>query len=88
MTNYIKTVEVSGIIENRCIIRMSQSEVKDSFMFWSMETDIEVDSFACSTSALIFYDKVGYDYILDDDYITMVRMSGRVRCYQMSVNEF
>lgn len=43
-----------------------------------MDRDIEVDSFACSTSAMIFFDKVGQDYILDEDYITMVRMSGRV----------
>lgn len=89
MNCYIKNVDVSGIREDRCVITMSQSETLDSIVFWSMdEKDIEIDSFDCTPKALIFFDKKGYDYILDEGYVILVRMGGKTLAYKLSVDEF
>lgn len=65
---YIKSVDVSGMKnkEKRCAITMVYSDSLDSIIFWSLDDkDIEIDSFDCSSKALIFYDSKGRDYILD-----------------------
>lgn len=68
---------------------MSQSDELDCIIFWSLdEKDIEIDSFDCSPKALIFFDKRGYDYILDENFVTLVRMGGSTFAYKMSVDEF
>ena len=49
---------------------------------------MEVDAFACSNKALIFFDSRGYDYILDEEYMIIVTMSSRCKSYKLSVTEF
>lgn len=75
--NYIRKVDMSGVIENRCVITMRQSDQVDSIVFWKMDSDIELDAFACSHRALIFFDSRGFDYILDEEFMIIVRMSSR-----------